>query len=74
MRRSTTHRYNAWEESAGPPSVGYVTFKMELAGFAETMVVTVRLRVVTCQRMAFSFQLCGTKEALMFWPVLVARV
>jgi hypothetical protein len=62
------HRCNAWEETAAPPSTGY----MELAGSWETMVVIVEVRVVTCQRMTCSFQLRSTEEARMFWPVLVA--
>ena len=67
------HKCNAWEEIAAPPSAGYITLKMELAGSSERMVITVKLRVVTCQRMTCSFLLCGAEEALMFRPVLVAR-
>ena len=67
------HKCNAWEEIAAPPSAGYITLKMELAGSSERMVITVKLRVVTCQRMTCTFLLCGAEEALMCWPVLVAR-
>jgi len=61
------------ENRRASPSAGYIILKMELAGSSETVVVTLKLRVVRCQRMTCSFQLFSTKEALMFWPVLVAR-
>lgn len=50
-QRTHVHKCNTWEEISAPPSAGYMTFKTELAGPSQTMVVTVKLCVVTCHRM-----------------------